>query len=378
MHLLFLNQYGPPDSPPTARLLGEFADQLRTGGHTVEILAQRQTYGGRPTRGRERLRRELAASWFILRAGWRRRTPRPDVVLALSSPPGLLVVAALVAWRQRARLAHWAMDLYPELAIALGEILSGFLAKTVQTAMCWAYRRCALVVALDDDMRDHLQTMCRVPIRVLPPWPSRAAEQQIASGRNPDATSLDQDGGMVPWTWLYSGNLGRAHEWQTLLDAQRLLENRRLPVRLVFQGDGAARQAAQARATELGLQRCDWLDYVPEDQLLASLRSARAWIVTQRPETRGLLWPSKLAVLEKLPGVIVFVGPLDGAIAQQLRTRGSVGIFAPGDAAALADWVEDQFRNGLTLVPLETNQPSAADGCTALEKWLTECVRERR
>ena len=378
MHLLFLNQYGPPDSPPTARLLGELADQLRTGGHTVEILAQRQTYGGRPTSGRERLRRELAASWFILRAGWRRRTPRPDVVLALSSPPGLLVVAALVAWRQRARLAHWAMDLYPELAVALGEIPSGFVAKAVQVAMGWAYRRCALVVALDDDMRDHLQTICLVPVRVLPPWPSQAVEQQIASGRNPDTSAPNEDRSTVPWTWLYSGNLGRAHEWQTLLGAQCLLENRGLPVRLAFQGDGAARQAARAGAKELGLQRCEWLDYVPEAQLLASLRSARAWIVTQRPETRGLLWPSKLAVLEKLPGSIVFVGPVDGAIAQRLQTRGSAGIFALGDAPALADWVQDQFKNGPSLVPLATNQPSAADGCTALEKWLTECFRSGR
>ena len=86
MRFLFLNQYGPPDPVPTARLLGELAEGLRGGGHEVEILSQRQSYQGRPARG-GRLKRELQASWAIFRAGLRPRGGRPDVVLALSSPP---------------------------------------------------------------------------------------------------------------------------------------------------------------------------------------------------------------------------------------------------------------------------------------------------
>ena len=39
MRFLFLNQYAPPEIPPTARLLGELADGLRADGHTVEILS---------------------------------------------------------------------------------------------------------------------------------------------------------------------------------------------------------------------------------------------------------------------------------------------------------------------------------------------------
>ena len=86
------------------------------------------------------------------------------MVVAFTSPPGLLVVGALLAIRHRAKLAHWAMDLYPELALALGEIRPGSAAvRVVRVAMNWAYRRAALVVALDEDMRDYLQPFCRVP-----------------------------------------------------------------------------------------------------------------------------------------------------------------------------------------------------------------------
>ena len=375
MRLLFLNQYGPPDTPPTARLLGELADFLRTRGHEVEILAQRAGYRGRPTGGRGRLRRELAALLSILRMGWPRRTPRPEVVLALSSPPGLLVVGALLAWRHRARLAHWAMDLYPELALALGEIRPGWPARLVRAAMSRAYRRAHLVVALDEDMRVHLQPLCRPTVRVLEPWPSPAAERQFA-GLNP-RTLADVESS-APWTWLYSGNLGRAHEWQTLLDAQRLLEERARPVRLVFQGDGAARAPATAHAEGLGLRACEWRNYVPEEDLVAHLLRARVLIVTQRPETCGLLWPSKLALLERLPRPILFVGPVDGAIARRLRERGEAGVFAPGQAQAVADWVEALFLLPTPAAAPERptrDLPMQAGGCAALEEWLAACVK---
>lgn len=369
MRFLFLNQYAPPDPAPTARLLGELAAGLRAGGHAVEILSQRLSYQGRPARG-GRLRRELAASWAILRVGWKRGNSQPDVVLALSSPPGLLVVAALLAWRHRAQLVHWAMDLYPELAVALGEIKpGGLMARVVGAAMRWAYRRAALVVALDEDMRDHLQAFCRAHVQVLPPWPDPQTEQQVNAGTVDGAFS-------EPWVCLYSGNLGRAHEWQTLLEAQALLEGRGLPISLVFQGDGAGRAAAQVHANKLGLRRCHWKDYAPKDQLLPTLLAAQVLVVTQRPETRGLLWPSKLALLERLPRPILFVGPTEGAIAQLLRARGNAGVFAPGQAKEVAGWIEDVLHSAPTLgdAPWE-RPPDFAVQVVRLQRWLIECER---
>ena len=371
MRLLFLNQYAPPDTPPTARLLGELADFLRARGHAVEILAQRETYGGRPGGGGGRLRREFTALGSILRAGWKRRHPPPDVILALSSPPGLPVVGALLAWRHRARLAHWAMDLYPELAVALGEIPAGRAARLVGAAMRWAYRRSALVVALDEDMRDHLQGACRTAVRALAPWPAPTVAAQLSGLLSAAAPA----GHETPWTWLYSGNLGRAHEWETLLEAQRLLEACGVLACLRFQGDGAALPAAQARARALGLRRCEWKGYVPETDLLDSLLAARVLVVTQRPETRGLLWPSKLAVLQRLPRAVLFVGPTTGAIAGRLRARGQAGIFAPGEAGAVAAWIEQQRSHASFRALPPASASGAAEGCAAWESWLLACLQ---
>ena len=369
MRFLFLNQYGPPDPVPTARLLGELAAHLRGRGHEVEILSQTQSYQGRPARGGGRLRRELGALLAIGRAGWGAKGSRPDVVLALSSPPGLLVLAALLAIRHRARLAHWAMDLYPELAAALGETGPRAIFDGLRRAMRWAYQRCALVVALDEDMRSHLEgTYGITGVRVLEPWPSEDAERRIAAAADSPVET--------PWTWLYSGNLGRAHEWRTLLDAQRLLEARGVPARLVFQGDGAARPAAMAYAESIGLRRCEWLGYAPETALIPSLLSAGLLVATQRPETRGLLWPSKLALLERLPRPVLYVGPTDGAIARRLQQRAGTGVYAPGQAEAVAAWVERCQRGTVANPDFTRPEGSNAlgDGCRRLESWLAGAV----
>ena len=210
MRFLFLNQYAPPDPAPTARLLGELADFLRARGHEVEIIAQAQGYHSRTPAGGGRLLRELKSLATIFAAGWRATRHKPDFMLALSSPPGLLVVAAVLAGLRRIRLAHWAMDVYPELALALGEIRSGAVFWIARAAMAWGYRRAAWVVVLDDDMRQHLQSSYGIDAQILAPWPALDFERRAAAAMS--AANEERPRGTL-WTWLYSGNLGRAHEW---------------------------------------------------------------------------------------------------------------------------------------------------------------------
>jgi colanic acid biosynthesis glycosyl transferase WcaI len=89
----------------------------------------------------------------------------------------------------------------------------------------------------------------------------------------------------------------------------------------------------------LGLARCEWKPYVEEDQLPASLLAADLLAVTQKPETCGLLWPSKLALVTSLPRPILWVGPVDRAIARDLAGLPQAGVFAPGDATGVARWI---------------------------------------
>lgn len=325
MRILFLNQYFPPDPAPTGVLLREIADALTADGHAVDFVSAPHSYR-KMQRAGSRMRREIFSLASILVHALRR--PRPDVVFSASSPPCLLVIATLAAWWHRARSIHWAMDVYPEIAVALGEIRASRLGAILSRVMAWCYRRAHMVVALDADMADCLAKHgCRP--RIIRPWVFVPLNVTLT----PPPTAV------APWTWIYSGNLGRAHEWETLLAAQAELERRDPEIRLLFQGGGPSWPPAQERARELKLQRCDWRDYAPETELTKALLAAGCCVVTERPEVRGLLWPSKLALLLALPRPILFVGPTDGAIAAELRPLAHARSFLPGTPGALADWL---------------------------------------
>jgi hypothetical protein len=335
MRVLFINKFIPPDPAPTAVLIDAVARMVTDSGGEVAYAGSTKEYRGHRPTGRRRWLHEGMANLRVL---WRGLTcARPDIIVCLTDPPGCLVIAAVVASLRGAKLAHWAMDVYPDIAVALGELRTeSFVHRAVRAAMQWAYQRCAAIACLDEDMVEALGLRGDARAFISTPWPPAglALPKTIPS---PDHAKV---------RWLYSGNLGRAHEYETVLRAQRRLEDAHAPFELVFQGGGPARGAAMQLAAELRLEHCHWQDYAPEETLIESMLNSHVLIATQKLETRGLLWPSKLAPMLVLPRAIVWVGPTEGAVARTLREKGGPhGIFAPGEDAKLAQWLIDSREN---------------------------------
>jgi hypothetical protein len=294
---------------------------------------------------------------------------RADVVVSGSSPPCLLAVAALVAWKHRARTAHWAMDLYPELAVALGQMGGGMAGGFFRMLMRRAYRRTDTVVALDADMSARLRAH-GIATEEIRPWvPERLlGRAEVLAGKDEEEEEKEERAKGGEFVWMYSGNLGRAHEWRTLLDAQAILEREGRAATLRFQGGGGNWLPAQDRARELGLRRCEWPGYAPEAELRRSLLEADVLVATQKPEASSLVWPSKLALMLDLPRRIAWVGRTDGAVAALLRTGEDNGVFAPGDAAGLARWLGKIQADGQRdVAPMDDARATRE---ALLAKWL--------
>lgn len=366
MKVLVLNQFIPPDPSPTAKLAGEVAELFRSHGHEVRLVAGSTDYRGRGG-GMPRPVRE-ATAWLRMLAG-ALSGPRPGLMVALSSPPCLLVAAALAARLRGARLLHWAMDLYPETAVALGA-LPRAAAAPLQWMMRWAYGQCAAVAALDDDMAAHLAPWCRQEPEAIPPWPPEAAAAALPA-RTDRLSGLPEEARV----WLYSGNLGRAHLWRPLLEAQALLEARGSAWWLVFQGGGPQWEAAQEAARRLGLRQCLWRPYADEARLVESLLAADVLVATRRPEARGLLWPSKLAVALRLPRPVLWVGEPDSAVARTVREHPGSAAFAAEAAGAMAHWLNQCPRQ--TLQDADASLPMAMqDAREVLQKaWWAMAMK---
>lgn len=331
MRILLINQFVPPDEAPTSRLLGELGDALQGLGWEVDYLGGASRYRGKPLRGWRRWLRDARTHLRVLWRGlW---VARPDVILCLTDPPALVFTAALVAGSRGSRLAHWAMDVYPEIAGALGELRrESLIYRMVKKAAMFGYERCNIIGCLDEDMADVLGVANDPRRHDCAPWPP--VDLAVPEEFIPSQSSRIKV--------VYSGNLGRAHDFETLLRAQRILEDEDSGIDLVFQGGGPNRQRALEMADALGLKHCYWLDYASDESFVSSLMDAHVLAATQCPETRGLLWPSKLALMQLLPKPILWVGPVDGSIARMLKGHTTLaGVFTPGQEQEIARWLMD-------------------------------------
>jgi len=362
--VLLVNKFIPPDTAPTSQLIGAIGRALEADGWDVAFAGRRSGYSTQSPSLIRRLADEAGFHCALL-AGSLFSRHRPDLVIALTSPPGLIVPASLLAKLSRSRLIHWCMDLYPDVAVALGALPAGRIEALIRWATVRAYRTCDLVVALDDDMAERFGA-AGVDSEVLAPWPPdwRGAPAENA----PDMRGA----------WLYSGNLGRAHDWETMLEAQAILERSGSTLRLVIQGSGPAQRAARERASSLGLQRVEWRPPAPEGGLLKQIHEARALVASQRPETTGMLYPSKLSTLTLTETPLIWIGSPVGAIAAELRGRPDTLVAPPGDAAQVAAFLRSlpsrpRLRDLDISRFLEKATERRNDG---LERWKRWASRE--
>jgi len=245
MRIVLLNQYYPPDVAPTGDKLEGLVGRLGRDGHEVTVVCANGRYAGagvadKPSGGAYRTVR-IGGARFGLGSAWRKLLdylvfycgvglkllvlqPRPERIVALTTPPYLSVLARLVSRLRGADHAHWLMDLYPEVMVAHGMLrergpVSGLLGWLAGWGM--RGRRCAAVVTLGPDMAELAAKRVAAGgfsgVAWVPLWGrGRGSEEEAADGeRTAAAAALRHARGWEDdeLIVMYSGNMGLGHRF---------------------------------------------------------------------------------------------------------------------------------------------------------------------
>jgi colanic acid biosynthesis glycosyl transferase WcaI len=358
--IIFLNRYFFPDHSATSQLVSDLAFHLAERGHDVRVFTSRQLYDdpfaalpeGEVVRG-VAIRR-LATTRFgraglfgrgfdyasFYREVWRAviEAGEPgDILVAKTDPPLLCLPALQAARRRRLLLVNWLQDLYPEVAMRLKVPLLGSPAGRILLRMRDAALRAAAAnVAVGERMAAVVRDR-GVPgnrLHVIPNWCDDEDIRPLSSPENPLRHEWRLEDKFVVG---YSGNLGRSHEYATLLEAARRLRD---DVRLVFLFIGGGSQfhalAREVSAQGLG-DRFRFLPYQERAQLKYSLGVADVHWLSLRPELEGLIVPSKFYGIAAAGRPTIAITAPDGEIARLVRDNRCGFAIAPGDGPALAD-----------------------------------------
>jgi glycosyltransferase involved in cell wall biosynthesis len=248
----------------------------------------------------------------------------------------LIAAAAWIAKLHNARLVHYTMDLYPEIAVALGLMRPNAPAAHLLGAV---YRRslrnCDLVLSLGERMTDRLVGKGARPDAILyaPPW----ADARLAQAERTSSNAFRDELGIPPNDTLvmYAGNIGRAHEFATLIQAIRDLRDEPR-MHWIFIGDGARRAELEEALAGDPNPRARFLPYQPRNQLGEVLSAADIHLITQDPRSVGLIVPSKLAAVLAVGRPVAYVGGEGAEVARCLSQNDCGVAVGVGDIAGLS------------------------------------------
>lgn len=347
MRVLIVNRYFFPDHSATSQMAGDLAFHLAARGWQVEVVTSRQRYddaGARlprrevvdqvtirrvrtsrfgraflPGRAVDYATFYLSAFFALLRYG------RGAVVVAMTDPPLLSVVAAAAS----RRVVNWVQDLFPEVAEGLGVVRRASLLRRMRD---WSLRKARANVAISEGMSRRL-----TKASVIHNW-ADAALHPVPRGVN----TLRRDWQLGDaFVVAYSGNLGRAHDAETIAAAMASLAND-TRIRFVVIGGGANRKRLER------VPGAQFQPYQPRERLSESLSAADVHLVSLQPALEGLIVPSKFYGALAVGRPLLYIGARDGDLARLILDHDLGFVIAPGDstglATAIAELASDRGR----------------------------------
>ena len=357
LKIFFVNRYFFPDHSATSQLLTDLAFHLAAKGHTVHIVTSRQRYddsaaglrafevcndvmihrvwtsrfGRRNLFGRAL---DYLTFYFTAAATLWRLASKDALIVAKTDPPLVSIIAAWAARRREAVLINWLQDLFPEVAERLGvKSLKGFVGRIVRRLRDDSLRTARLNVVVGERMAAELRSLGirEHAVSVVHNWADGNGIRPLGARVN----SLKQRWGLnEKFVIGYSGNMGRAHEFETALAAAAVLKHEEEYV-FLFCGGGNKREWIEKQVRARRLENVVLKPYQPREALAQSLGVADVHLISLLPGLEGLIVPSKFYGIAAAGRPSIFIGDPDGDISRIL-SRYRIGMTVrPGNVDGL-------------------------------------------
>jgi glycosyltransferase involved in cell wall biosynthesis len=258
-----------------------------------------------------------------------------DVLIAKTDPPLTSIFAMRVAATNKARLVNWLQDIYPETAAKFGmPFMTGPIGKSIRRIRDSSLIKADANIVVGELMARTVEMsgVSRERVHVIPNWADDERLRPISMYDNPLRREWELQNTFVVG---YSGNLGRAHEIETMLSAADLLRNN-TEITFLFIGGGYLFDRLVDEAKIRGLaHKFRFFPYQPRDRLQYSLSVPDVHLVSLRPELEGLIMPSKFYGIAAVGKPIISISSKKGEIGQLVRQHGCGLVVQPGDSGAL-------------------------------------------
>jgi len=364
--ICFLSECFWPENVATSEMLSGVVFRLRALGLPVEVLAgqptydgagrlpQRMNYLGVPIRrvGSTRLDKNSAigrvlntATFAVSALGKILLSNGFSRLVVTNVPPIVPWVAALIGQLRHRRYVLVIYDIYPEIAVRLGRLTQGGSIEALWRLLNrWAYERAEAIVVLGECaaevVRAQMPPRERGKVVVISNWADGDAIKPIPRHRHP---LLREWGIEERFVVQYSGNIGLAHDIETVMEAAKILRGGN--EHFLFIGKGAQEHRLKDEIRKRNLDNLSLLHFQPRERLPLTLTACDVALVTLKKGLAGLCVPSKFYGILAAGKPVVAVMDEHADIAKAIYRHECGMVVRPGDAEGLAKVIGELERD---------------------------------
>ncbi len=363
MCLSVITQFFPPDYAATGQLVEELVNQFRLSDIDVKVFTGQPGYAFHSSSaplyermGSLQIKRSRAAQFwpkqvrgkaingvlFTVRAALHllKNCRHRNLLVVTTAPPFLPILGYFNHLLFKVPYVCVLYDLYPDIAIELG-VLSNrhWLARFWQGMNERIWRNARGLIVLSPDMKQRIVGHCPAvadKISVIHSWADSDWITPMPKEKNWFALRYDA---VQPFTILYSGNMGRCHDMETILETAKLLRNQ--PVQFMCVGNGAKRRELMEQVQELGLKNFLFLPYQDREVLPYSLTACDVSLVSVSEGVESLVAPSKLYPAMSTGRPVTVICPSNSYLNQLIADAQCGKTFRNGDAKGLAAFIQE-------------------------------------
>jgi glycosyltransferase involved in cell wall biosynthesis len=376
--VLILGQHFHPEITGPAQRLTELAMDLQRLGMRVTVITAQPSYFPGPKLPRREVYEgvEIVRLWlpYFRRDKRSGRITSAILFLALTlahlmfskrrgpflivTEPPILPLIGLILNRLRGQpylcLVH---DIYPQIAVRLGYLRKHSLVVKIWERLNYCvYKAADSVIVLSQCMAKTIEHQMQIyrlhpKVHVIHNW----ADSDTIVPRPKERNWMSVRCGLVgKLAVVYSGNIGRYHDFTTLLDAARLVRDQD-SIRFLFIGDGGNRRRVLETVNRWNLPNVRLLPYQPLEDLPYTLTCGDLAAVTLARGAEGLCMPGKLYTALAAGQAILAITGKDSQLAAIVEEHRCGFRVDQGDSVGIVETLQRCLANPELLEQTKRN-----------------------
>lgn len=365
---VIISQYFYPSHASTSQLMTDLATGLADRNYDVRVYTGTPssslefdkiqiTRSFNPFQSSKSILGKLVSSLFFLIGALfyvSFKVTKTDSLLIASNPPYSGIIGLVFKFLRGGKYYFLLQDVFPESAILSGIIkpqskLIFFLDKLIY----FVCKNSEKTIILSESMQKLMES--KYPdlrnLYVIENW----SIEDIPLSSKENNNFANEHGLGKKFTVLYSGNIGRLHDIETLAEAIKILNTTHPDIQFVFIGDGAKLKLLQDYQEKFTLNNLLLLPFQPRELLSQTLTACDVALVSLVKGAESIVAPCKLYGMLASARAIVSISEQSSYI-DNLLLAGDCGInCSPGDSVQLAHILEKLSKSPERVQTMGTN-----------------------